>query len=120
MAVITVRVSHLCIFNMLMLNVIAKVVDLTPMCGTMDGSPPKDSDKIYFKDDSQGIRTIEVNGKTYACYPDGTMIDRTSSSSSAEVNDDKFSGTQLNDGMHDGNMILWLIINITNLFDFYY
>lgn len=105
MAVITVRVSHLFILSLLVLNVIANVVDLTPMCGTIDGSPPKDSTKIYFKDDSQRIRTIEVNGRTYACYPDGTMID-TTSSSSAEVNGDKISGTQLNDRMNNGNMIL--------------
>lgn len=102
MAVITVNVSHLCIFSLLMLSVMANVLELTPLCGTMDGSPPKDSDKIYFKDKNQRIRTVEVNGTIYACYPDGTMID-TTSSSSAETSGERITGPQLHDRIRDGN-----------------
>lgn len=72
---------------LLLLNIFinAHMIEMTPLCGTMDGSPPpKDQDKIYFKDRTQGIRTVEVNGTVYACYPDGTMIDTTSSAQSAE------------------------------------
>lgn len=71
----------------LLLNVVinAHTIVATPLCGTMDGSaPPKDQDKIYFKDRTQGIRTVEVNGTVYACYPDGTMIDTTSSAQSSD------------------------------------
>lgn len=103
MAVITVNVSHLCIFSVLMFSVMAHVIELTPLCGTIDGSPPKDSDKIYFKDKSQRIRTVEVNGTVYACYPDGTMIDTTASSSSGENSDERISGAQLQERLRDGN-----------------
>lgn len=113
MAAITVKISHLCIFNLLMFSVIASVIDLTPqtpLCGTMDGSPQKDSDKIYFKDRSQRIRTVEVNGTIYACYPDGTMVDTTSSSSSsAENSNERITGYQLADRIHDGNINLFLL-----------
>lgn len=90
MAIITWKISHLCIFNVIMLNAIvnAHVVELAPLCGTFNGSPPpKDADKIYFKDGSQGIQTIEINGTIYACYPDGSMVDTTSSESSELIDD---------------------------------
>lgn len=112
MAVITLRISHLCIFNLLMFSAIASVIDLTqqtPLCGTMDGSPQKDSDKIYFKDRSQRIRTVEVNGTIYACYPDGTMVD-TTSSSSAENSNERITGYQLADRIHDGNKSIFTLI----------
>lgn len=97
MAQITLKCSHLIVLNLLLLlNVVinAHIIETTPLCGTMDGSPPpKDSDKIYFKDRAQGIRTVEVNGTIYACYPDGTMVD-TASSSSAQASD---SGETIDD-----------------------
>lgn len=101
MAVITLNISHLCIINLLVLCVIANVMELAPLCGTMDGSTVKD-DKIYFKDRSQRIRTIEVNGTIYACYPDGTMIDTTSSSSS-EYSNERLTESQLNVRIREGN-----------------
>ncbi|XP_055296613.1 protein spaetzle-like [Sitodiplosis mosellana] len=101
MAVITVNVSHLCIFSLLALSVMANVMELTPLCGTMDGLPPKDSDKIYFKDKNQRIRTVEVNGTTYACYSDGTMIESNSSSSAGNSGKMPINGTQLNDRIRD-------------------
>ncbi|XP_055296612.1 protein spaetzle-like isoform X2 [Sitodiplosis mosellana] len=101
MAVITVNVSNLCIFGLLMLSVMANVMELTPLCGTMDGSPPKDSDKIYFKDKNQRIRTIEVNGTIFACYPDGTMVEPNSSSSAENSDERTINGSQLNDRIHD-------------------
>lgn len=108
MAVITVNVSHLCIFSLLMLSVMANVMELTPLCGTMDGSSPKDSDKIYFKDKNQRIRTVEVNGTIYACYPDGTMVEPNSSSSAESSGERTITGPQLNgsqliDRIRDGN-----------------
>ncbi|XP_031629375.1 protein spaetzle-like isoform X2 [Contarinia nasturtii] len=78
MSVIRLQLCH-CVLNLLMLSVIVSVVELTPLCGQIDGSSQPDSDKIYFKDRSQRIRTIAINGKVYACYPDGTMVDTTSS-----------------------------------------
>lgn len=107
MAVITLGISHWCIFNLLMLGVIANVIDLAPLCGTMDGSPQKDNDRIYFKDRSQRIRTVEVNGTVYACYPDGTMID-TTSSSSAENSNEQITGHQLAHRIRDGNQSIFM------------
>lgn len=79
MSVITLKISHLCIFTLLVLQTISHVIQEIPLCGTMDGSlPPKENDKIYFKD-NQGIRTVQVNGSIIACYPDGTMVDTKSS-----------------------------------------
>lgn len=109
MAKITnINIYHLFISNLLILNVIAHVIETVPLCGTMDGSPlPKDSDKIYFKDRTLGIRTVEINGKVYACYPDGTMVDTTSSKSSesnetidestlnSRIQNGKFSSTHI-------------------------
>lgn len=87
MAQITLKIRHLfgvnVILFLLRVAISAHIIETTPLCGTMDGSsPPKDTDKIYFKDRAQGIRTVEVNGTIYACYPDGTMVDTASSSSS--------------------------------------
>lgn len=111
MAAITLGISHLCIFNLLMLSVMANVIDLAP-CGTMDGSPQKDSDRIYFKDRSQRIRTVEVNGTIYACYPDGTMIDTTSSSSSAENSNERISGHELTHRIQEGNLSIFTLISL--------
>lgn len=109
MAAITSRISHWCIFNLLMLSAIANVIELAPLCGTMDGSPQKDNDKIYFKDRSQRIRTVEVNGTIYACYPDGTMID-TTSSSSAENSNERISGHQLAHRIQTGNQSIFTLM----------
>lgn len=109
MAKITSKIRHLCIWNLLILNVIAHVIETVPLCGTMDGSPPKDSDKIYFKDRTQGIRTVEINGKVYACYPDGTMVD-TAASNSAESNETVDDGT-LNSRIQNGNHFSFLSLN---------
>lgn len=99
MAVITLKMSHLCTFAFLVLHVVSHVIDTIPLCGTMDGSGPKGSDKIYFKD-LQGIRTIEVNGTVIACYPDGTPVDSNSSSSSEE---EVLDGARLNSRIREGN-----------------
>lgn len=104
---------QLCILNLLILNVIAHVIESVPLCGTMDGSPPKDSDKIYFKDRNLGIRTVEINGKIYACYPDGTMVD-TSSSKSSESNE-TIDETTLNSRIQSGKNRIFLL-----LFKFYF
>lgn len=102
MAKIRKIICHLCIFNLLVLNVIAHVIETLPLCGTMDGSLPKDMDRIYFKDRTQGIRTVEINGKVYACYPDGTMVDTTAdiSSESNETVDDDTLNSRIQSGNH--------------------
>lgn len=102
MATIAVKLSHLSILNaLLLLNVVAAHV-IVPLCGSMDGSPPKDSDKIYFKDRTQGIRTVEINGTIYACYPDGTMVDTggSKSSESGESVDDTTLHTRIQTGKY--------------------
>lgn len=103
MAQITLKCSHLVVVNLfLLLNIVinAHIIETTPLCGTMDGSPPKDSDKIYFKDRAQGIRTVEVNGTIYACYPDGTMVDTASSGAadSGETIDDSTLQSRIQSG----------------------
>lgn len=102
MAQITLKCSHLIIVNLLLLlNVVinAHIIETAPLCGTMDGSkPPKDNDKIYFKDRAQGIRTVEINGTIYACYPDGTMVDTTQSSDSGETVDDTTLQSRIQSG----------------------
>lgn len=106
MVQITFKVRHLHAVNwLLLLNVVinAQSIATTPLCGTMDGStPPKDSDKIYFKDRAQGIRTVEVNGTIYACYPDGTMVDTASSSQSAESDGETVDDTTLQSRIQSG------------------
>lgn len=90
---------------LLLLNVVinAHIIETTPLCGTMDGSPPpKDSDKIYFKDRAQGIRTVEVNGTIYACYPDGTMVDTASSSGQASDSAESIDDTTLQSRIQSG------------------
>lgn len=97
-----------------MLSVIVSVVELTPLCGgRIDGTPQTDSDKIYFKDKTQRIRTIEINGTVYACYPDGTMVDTTSSSSSAETSNERPLSEQeirqrIREGTYDFSVIFQL------------
>lgn len=104
MAQITLKCSHLIVVNLfVLLNVVinAHIIETTPLCGTMDGSPPpKNADKIYFKDRAQGIRTVEVNGTVYACYPDGTMVDTASSgaSDSGETVDDTTLQSRIQSG----------------------
>lgn len=99
--IIDINIYHFFILNLLTLNVIAHVIETVPLCGTMDGSPPKDSDKIYFKDRTQGIRTVEINGKVYACYPDGTSVS-TNSSNSSESNE-TLDDSELNARIQSGN-----------------
>lgn len=90
--------ASLCIFSILILSVVANVMKLAPLCGTMDGSPKKDSDKIYFIDKTEPVRKVEVNGTIYGCYPDGTMI-KTNSSSPAE-NNGKKTVNRISNGDH--------------------
>lgn len=74
---------------LVIINVAVGVIQAVP-CGNTLGSPPPSSspssydDRIYFKPDSQGIQTIDINGTIYACYPDGTMIKTQASSESSE------------------------------------
>lgn len=100
MAVIIVNVS-LYIFSLLALSVMANVMELAPLCGTMDGSAKKDSDKIYFIDKTEPVRKVEVNGTIYGCYPDGTMIK--SNSSLSTENSGKKTGSKLQDRILNGN-----------------
>lgn len=102
MALIIVNVN-LCIFSLLMLSVMANVMKLAPLCGTMDGSAPKDSDTIHFKDKNQQIRKVEVNGTVYGCYPDGTMIKSNSSSSAENGGKKTINGSKMNDRILNGN-----------------
>lgn len=109
---------ELCILNLLILNVIAHVIETVPLCGTMDGSPPKDSDRIYFKDRNLGIRTVEINGKIYACYPDGTMVD-TSSSKSSESNE-TIDDTTLHSRIKSGKNHIYTYFSIEFHFRFFF
>lgn len=105
MAVITLKISHLCTFTLLILHTATHVIDTIPLCGSMDGSPPKESDKIYFKD-NQGIRTVEVNGTVIACYPDRTPVDMNSSSSSLQSSEEEevLRGAKLVSRIREGNL----------------
>lgn len=111
MAVITLKISHLCTFTftLLILHTATHVIDTIPLCGSMDGSEAKESDKIYFKD-NQGIRTVEVNGTVVACYPDRTPVDMNSSSSDEE---EVLRGAKLVSRIREGNLFgcFWLKIN---------
>lgn len=113
MAVITLKISHLCTFTftLLILHTATHVIDTIPLCGSMDGSAPKDSDKIVFKD-NQGIRTVEVNGTVVACYPDGTPVNMNSSSSSSDE-EEVLRGAKLVSRIREGNLYdcYWKKIN---------
>lgn len=69
MARIARKIGQLYIFFALFVfNVIAYAVD-SPLCGTMDGSLKTIGDhKIFFKDEDQAVRTIELNGRIVGCY----------------------------------------------------
>lgn len=104
-----------------MSSVMANVMELTPLCGTMDGSAPKDSDKIYFKDKSQRIRTVEVNGTIYACYPDGTMVEPNSSSSAENSGERTINEAQINDRIRNGNHFAFMnLISNSQYFSFFF
>lgn len=69
------RVSHLCMFNVLLSSVAVYDTESTPLCGRMNGSTSlNDNDHIYFPDQSNGIRRMEINGTIITCNPDGTII----------------------------------------------
>lgn len=52
-----------------------------PLCGPMDGEA-NDEHKIYFRDNSRGIRTIEMNGTIVGCYPSALVVDEVRSDAS--------------------------------------
>lgn len=128
MAQITLKCSHLIVVNLLLLLIVvinAHIIETTPLCGTMDGSPPKDSDKIYFKDRAQGIRTVEVNGTIYACYPDGTMVDTASSAQSSDSGE-TIDDTTLQSRIQSGKKMFTLTfschslsLSLTSFFNFF-
>lgn len=75
--------GHLFLIGCLIACVIAHAIDSTPpLCGAIDGEP-NDEHKIYFKDNSQGIRTIELNGTIVGCYPSAVVDEPRSDASLA-------------------------------------
>lgn len=75
MAKVTLNLSQLFIFNIVILSVtsyaIDSISDSIPLCGSLDGSlSSKDNQRIHFKDKDQGIRTVEMNGTIIGCYAD--------------------------------------------------
>lgn len=84
-----------------MLVAIANRINLTQLCPPRNGMHPRDTDRIIF---NQGIRTIAIGGKTYACYPDGSMVEATSSSSSSAENSGgkSINGIKINDRLNEG------------------
>lgn len=69
-----IRKGSLSLFSWLLSCVVAYVMDLTPLCGTID-SEGRDEHKIYFKDGDHGIRTVEMNGTIIGCYPNAFVDD---------------------------------------------
>lgn len=78
-----VRMSHLCLFNLLVIVQYVRVF-ATPICGrthaSSSSSEIKNSDKIYFVDQQQSIHREEINGIIVFCFDDGTIINATSAS----------------------------------------
>lgn len=72
MATITLKFSHLCIVNLIMLSKIMHVIQSTPLCSRLtNGSMPKNDDRIYF------IDSQTINETMIRCLPDETSTDRT-------------------------------------------
>lgn len=85
----TVKLVHFYLFPWLLSRVIGYSIETIPICGKIppivkEVLPPRDTQKIYFKDKDNGIRTMEINGTIIGCYPDATdedFIDSTPTSS---------------------------------------
>lgn len=83
------KMSHLCLFNLLVIAQCVHVIEMTPVCGrtgassssSASASTPsetKNTDKIYFFDQQQSIHSEEINGIIITCFADGTIINTTS------------------------------------------
>lgn len=87
------KMSHLCLFTLLLvITQYVRVIELTPLCGRSGGSSSspsleaKNTDKIYFLDQQQDIRTVEINGTIVTCFDDGTIINATSAAPASKSN----------------------------------
>lgn len=70
MARILVKFNQLyVVFSLFIFDILAHAVE-SPLCGALDGTLPATGDdhKIYFKDDDQAVRTVEMNGQIIGCY----------------------------------------------------
>ena len=77
------RMSHLCLFNLLVITQYVRVIEMTPICGRTGASSSsslatKNTDKIYFVDPQEDIYTEEINGTIVSCFADRTIINATS------------------------------------------
>lgn len=93
-------------YIVLVLSFTVHFIDTYPLCGTMDGSPqPTEADKIYFKG-NHGIRTVEINGTVVACYPDGTLINNTSTAT--EINEPEQTSATGNPLKYAKTQLFWI------------
>lgn len=100
-------INHLCV--VLVLSFTVNFIETYPLCGTMDGSPlPKETDKIYFKDNNHGIRTVEINGTVVACYPDGTLVNNPSDTSASTTGNNENDQPTLPSRIRSGNPPIFL------------
>lgn len=109
MATTLLKMSHLCLFNLLMITQYLRVIEMTPLCGRSAGSSSdtKNTDKIYFLDQQQSIHSEEINGTIVFCFADGTIINATSVSAVAAPNFN--SGTlksRIENGKYGNSLIL--------------
>lgn len=105
-------ISHLYVFNVLLLGVFVYNTRSTPLCSRMNGSSAvNDKDQIYFPDNGNDIRRIEINGTIIACNSDGTIISATSANESHTVGTD---GNQLKKrfehGKSDTGLPLFILV----------